>query len=73
MDYKMSKPIDIKNLQRKKRKQVIKDGMIFKDSFFMKLGSSGQYFIINQDELIVGVEYSESKGKELLDYFNTER
>ncbi len=69
----MSKPIDIKDLQRKKRKQVIKDGMIFKDTYFMKLGSSGQYFIINQDELICGVEYTIEKAKELLDYFNMER
>ena len=69
----MSKPIDIKNLQRKKRKQVIKDGMIFKDSFFMKLGSSGQYFIINQDEKIVGVEYTIEKAKELLGYYKENR
>ncbi len=62
--------VQVKDLQRKRRKQTVKDGMVFKDSYFMKLGSSGQYLIMDQLEKIVGVEYSESKGKELLDYFN---
>jgi hypothetical protein len=45
--------------------------MVFKDTYHIERGSSGQYFVIDQKGQIVHVAYSQEMGKELLEYYNT--
>ncbi len=68
----MSKSIEIKNLQRKKRKQIIKDGMVFKEVHRIKRNEYGDsYLIIGKDDKICSVEYSHDRAVEMMNYFNT--
>ena len=64
----MSKTIDLKLHDKLPRKE-----MKFKNTYFIKVGSSGQWFILDQNEKIIDIQYSQSKAQEVLDYYKAER
>ena len=67
----MSKVLTDKDVQRKKRKQFIKEPLKFKDSYFLKRGFKNDvYLIMDQNEKIVYTEYSHEKALESLKYYN---